>query len=51
MHTPTRDAARTPSAPRKTWTKPAVRVHGDLAELTRAKDLGGTDSGLGTPQS
>lgn len=36
---------------RKTWRKPTVVVHGDLLTLTRLKDPGGTDSGLGTPAS
>lgn len=36
---------------RKPWRKPVVVVHGDLMALTRAKNPGGTDSGLGTPQS
>ena len=34
-------------APRKTWKKPVLKVHGELAALTRAKQPGGTDSGLG----
>lgn len=38
-------------AERKTWRKPVLVVHGDLMALTRAKNPGGTDSGLGTPQS
>lgn len=36
---------------RKPWRKPVLVVHGDLMALTRAKNPGGTDSGLGTPQS
>ena len=36
---------------RKAWRKPVLVVHGDLLTLTRAKDPGGTDSGLGTPTS
>lgn len=39
------------STERKAWRKPVLVVHGDLLALTRAKDPGGTDSGLGTPQS
>lgn len=35
------------SPKRKTWQKPVLKVHGDLAALTRAKDPNGTDSGLG----
>ena len=38
-------------AARKPWRKPVLVVHGDLMALTRAKNPGGTDSGLGTPQS
>ena len=33
---------------RRVWIKPSLRVHGDLATLTRAKNPNGLDSGLGT---
>lgn len=32
---------------RKAWRKPVVKVHGDLAALTRAKNPVPGDSGLG----
>ena len=36
---------------RRVWSKPTLRVHGNLAALTRAKNPNGVDSGLGTEVS
>jgi hypothetical protein len=38
-------------ADKRPWRKPVIRVHGDLATLTRAKNPNGVDSGLGTEVS
>ncbi len=52
--TPKTSNPRTPKADttqKRVWRKPIVRVHGDLTTLTRAKEAGGQDSGLGTQVS
>ena len=46
-----RTADHETSGQKRAWRKPIVRVHGDLATLTRAKNPNGVDSGLGTEVS
>ncbi|MCB9675400.1 MAG: hypothetical protein H6737_09815 [Alphaproteobacteria bacterium] len=45
------ESANPARSERRVWTKPTLRVHGDLATLTRAKTPNGFDSGLGNTVS
>lgn len=51
MQTPRNNAQHPRSTPRREWTKPTLRVHGDLATLTRAKSPTPADSAFGTQVS
>ena len=43
------DGASTPPASRKAYEKPVLQIYGDLAEITQASMLSGSNDGAGHP--
>lgn len=43
------DGSPTPPASRKAYEKPVLQIYGDLAEITQASMLSGSNDGAGHP--
>jgi hypothetical protein len=43
------DGSSTPPASRKAYEKPVLQIYGDLAEITQANMLSGSNDGAGHP--